>query len=166
MSLSCVEFKGQKYLSFQSEGNAAQFALPFAKHVCKGIGYDIGYSKPDWKLPEAIGIDLADKTDPYHANNLPIQKVDYIFSSHCLEHTAHWVQTLQYWIDHIKTGGVVFLYLPDISQRYWRPWSNVKHNHVLTPSILKAFFNDNARTKHLFVSQVDLNNSFMVVVQI
>jgi predicted SAM-dependent methyltransferase len=166
MSLACIEFKGQEYLAFQSKGNAAQFALPFAKHICKGIGYDIGYSKPEWKLVDAIGIDLSDEKDLYHADNLPKENVDFIFSSHCLEHTPKWATTLQYWIDHVKTDGVIFLYLPDVSQKYWRPWSNLKHNHVLTPQIVKMFFDDNERTKKLFVSEVDLNNSFMVVVQV
>jgi predicted SAM-dependent methyltransferase len=163
--LECIEFEGDQYLAFQSKGNAAQFAFPFAKHICKGSGYDVGYSKPEWKLPGAIGIDLADIKDEYNADNLPEQKVDFIFSSHCLEHVPNWSRTLQYWIDHVKIGGIIFLYLPDMSQKYWRPWSNFKHNHVFTPEIVKALFNDNKRTQKLFVSQVDLNNSFMVVAQ-
>jgi len=35
------------YPLFQSKGNAAQFAIPFAKYICKGTGYDIGYCKEE-----------------------------------------------------------------------------------------------------------------------
>ena len=40
-----IEYKGDKYPSFQTIGNASQFAIPFAKHVCKVFGYDIGCMK-------------------------------------------------------------------------------------------------------------------------
>ena len=164
--LATIEFKGEQYLAFQTEGNASQFVKPFAQKVCIGTGYDIGYSRDEWKLPGAIGIDLADNKDEFHADNLPEEKVDYIFSSHCLEHVPNWSLTLQYWSEHIRPGGIIVLYLPDFSQHYWRPWHNRKHCHVLTPEIVKAFFDDHSRTEKLFVSQVDLNNSFTVMVQL
>jgi SAM-dependent methyltransferase len=149
------------YPLFQTLGNASQFAIPFAKHVCKGVGYDIGFSREEWKFPGAIGID-SNLNNGYDANHLPDGQVDYIYSSHCLEHVEDWVSTLEYWIDHIKSGGVLFLYLPDISQSYWRPWFNRKHKHVFTPSILQTFLQDH-QMKQIFVSQIDLNNSFMVM---
>ena len=37
-----------EYPKFQSIGNASQFAIPFAKHVCKGNGVDIGCNRLDW----------------------------------------------------------------------------------------------------------------------
>jgi hypothetical protein len=54
------------------------------------------------------------------------------------------------------------LYLPDFSQKYWRPWNNKKHNHVFIPEFLKDFLKDH-NMKNIFVSGIDLNNSFMVV---
>ena len=53
-----VSFKDSKYPLFQSFGNASQFSIPFAKYYCKGLGYDIGFCKEEWKFPGAIGIDL------------------------------------------------------------------------------------------------------------
>lgn len=153
-----VHFQNESYPLFQSQGNASQFAIPFAKHYCKGIGYDIGYCKEEWKLPDAIGIDLGE----YHANHLPDQKVDYIYSSHCLEHVDDWVQTLEYWISKLKEGGILFLYLPDFSQKYWRPWNNRKHRHCFTSEIIKEFMKDHGM-KHIQVSGIDLNHSFMIV---
>jgi len=159
--MNIIEFKNNKYPKFQSEGNAAQFALPYAKHFCKGNGLDIGYSQEEWKFPGARGIDYC-LNDGFHADNLPGDKYDYIFSSHCLEYVNNWSLTLEYWISKIKENGILFLYLPDISQCYWRPWHNKKHNHCLTPELLRLFLEDH-NMKLIFISGIDLNNSFMVV---
>lgn len=157
--MDLVEFANEKYPKFQTIGNASQFAIPYAKYYCKGKGYDIGYCKEEWKLPGAIGID---KTEEYDANHLPEEKMDYIYSSHCLEHVDNWIETLEYWIDKLKEGGILFLYLPDFSQKYWRPWNNKKHKHCLTPELLQNFMLDH-KMKNIYVSGIDLNNSFMVV---
>lgn len=78
MQMNTINYKDTVYPSFQAEGNASQFAVPYALKFCKGIGYDIGFCKEEWKLPGAIGIDSS-LDDEYHAMNLPQQNVDYIF---------------------------------------------------------------------------------------
>lgn len=160
MSNKFIEYKGDRYPSFQAEGNASQFAIPFAKHICVGIGVDIGFGKKQWKFPGAIGADISDESNPYHATHLP-DELDYIYSSHCLEHVPDWVGTLIYWISKLKDGGVLFLYLPHRSQRYWRPWNNRKHLHILDPEMIEDCLKSLGMSE-LFVSGVDLNNSFMV----
>lgn len=163
-----IEFKGKFYPKFQAEGNAARFAIPFALQVCKGSGFDIGYAKEEWKFPGAIGIDLVAEReewrDPY---NLPAMKnsMDYIFSSHCLEHLSHWVNALEHWATKLKPGGTLFLYLPEFSQTYWRPWNNRKHIHCFTPDIIRKFLLDSGIFKSVFVSERDLNNSFMAIAE-
>ena len=142
MPIETVNFKESVYPRFQSEGNAAQFAVPYAQRVCKGVGYDIGCCKKEWAFPNAIPIDL-DLDDEWDAFNLPDQKVDYIFSSHCLEHIA-------------------FLYLPDYSQEYWRPWNNKKHINMFSSQIIKDYMTDKGY-KNTFVSGIDLNNAFMTM---
>src|SRR5690606_23995581 len=102
--MECVEFNKKKYPLFQKWGRASQFAIPYALHVCKGEGYDIGCMKREWAFPNAIPIDLSFEDD-YHALNLPKKNVDYIFSSHCLEHIDGWVDVLNYWHETIKKGG-------------------------------------------------------------
>ena len=160
--IETINYRNSEYLKFQSQGNASQFAIPFAKHICKGNGYDIGCMKPEWAFPGATPIDLK-FDDPWDANNLPENvQPDYIFSSHCLEHVPDWVDTMNYWYDKLRTGGVLFLYLPDFSQKYWRPWNNRKHMHVFTPEIINQYMID-CGYKNIFVSGVDLNNSFMIV---
>ena len=161
--MEIINFEGENYPLFQSKGNASQFSIPFAIHFCKGTGYDIGFCKEEWKLPNAIGIDIC-LNNGYHANNLPDEKVDFIYSSHCLEHVDNWIETLELWISKIKENGILFLYLPDFSQKYWRPWNNRKHKQCLTPDILKIFFQDK-KLKNIFVSGIDLNNSFIIVGQ-
>lgn len=156
-----IQFNNQTYPGFQSSGNAAQFAVPYAKHFCIGFGYDIGCMKKEWAFPGAYPIDIT-FDDGFHANNLPTKKADYIFSSHCLEHVDDWVSTLDYWHDRLKVNGVLFLYLPDYSQHYWRPWNNRKHKHVFFPEMIKDYMNDR-NFSNVFISGVDLNNSFMAV---
>jgi len=43
--IEIIEFQGHRYPKFQSDGNAARFCRPFALEVCKGVGFDIGYSR-------------------------------------------------------------------------------------------------------------------------
>lgn len=165
MPLATIEHGGNTYLQFQTEGNASQFIIPFAQKVCKGVGYDIGYCKEAWKLPGATGIDISDGSG-YHANNLPEGVlVDYIFSSHCLEHVDNWTYTLEYWLKHLKTGGILFMYLPDYSQTYWHPWSNRKHQTIMNPQYISDFLRFKG-CKNVFVSGVDLNNSFTIVCEV
>ena len=161
MKIPTVSFNKISYPAFQSTGNAAQFAIPYAKHVCVGEGYDIGCMKREWAFPGAIPIDLS-FDDPWEAFNLPAGKVDYIFSSHCLEHLPDWVRTLDYWLSCLNTRGVLFLYLPDYSQEYWRPWNNRKHLNIFTPEIIKDYMHHN-KFENVFASGVDLNNAFMVM---
>jgi predicted SAM-dependent methyltransferase len=161
MPIETVDFKESVYPRFQSEGNAAQFAIPYALHVCKGVGYDVGCGKKGWAFPNARPIDL-NLDDEWEALNLPEQKVDYIFSSHCLEHIDRWVDVMDYWYDVLKTGGTLFLYLPDYSQEYWRPWNNRKHINMFSPQIIKDYMTDKGY-KNIFVSDVDLNNAFMTM---
>lgn len=159
--IEIVEYKGHKYPLFQTKGFASKYAFPFAEEVCKGVGYDIGCMKPEWSLPGSIPIDLSFE-DGYHATNLPDGEVDYIFSSHCLEHVNDWVRILDYWTTKIKSNGTLFLYLPDYSQVYWRPWNNTKHVNIFKPEFIKDYMEANGY-KNVFVSGVDLYNAFMAI---
>ena len=158
--MDLIEFNGRNYPRFQAEGNAAQFAIPFARHVCRGKGYDIGCTKKEWSFPGSIPIDVTFE-DSFHATNLPEAGVDYIFSSHCLEHLPNWVEVLDYWTSVLKPGGVLFLYLPHYNQEYWRPWYNRRHKVIFTPQVLKDYM-AHQKYKHVFWSERDLNDSFMI----
>lgn len=161
--IQTTEYKGELYPIFQTEGNAAKFAIPFAQQICNGKGYDIGCNRLEWCMPGAIPIDPV--IDPSNdALNLPDEEVDFIFSSHCLEHISDWVGVLDYWKTKIKPGGVLFLYLPHPDQIYWRPWNNRKHVHILDPKYIKEYLVDRG-FKNVFVSERDLNHSFICIAE-
>jgi predicted SAM-dependent methyltransferase len=100
--------------------------------------------------------------DGFHAFNLPEQCVDYIHSSHCLEHLTDWVEALQYWISKLKPGGLLFLYLPHKDQTYWLPWNNRKHKHVLDAKLIKSCI-ESFGMENVVYSDRDLNYSFALI---
>ena len=188
--IEIINYKDLIYPSFQSKGFASEFAIPYAKKICKGIGVDVGCNRIDWMyegdilnsenvnhyekwLNDVISSNKTSNSFPidpvinkYDALNFPekCSDLDYIFSSHCLEHLQDWVSVLDYWTSKLKNGGVLFLYLPDYSQVYWRPWNNRKHLNILSPDIIKDYLIDKGYSK-VFVSSIDLNNSFMAMAE-
>ncbi len=168
--IETIEFKGETYLELQSKGNAQKFARPFAEEIIKPgfdkVGYDIGCKYAEWSLPNSLLVDP--EIDSEHdAMKLPRMNVDYVFSSHCLEHLANWVDALEHWHKALKRNGILFLYLPSMEdQNYWRPWHNRKHIHYLNPDIMQKYFEDNENMwQKVFVSGTDLNCSFYCVAE-
>lgn len=162
--MDTIHYNGENYPAFQASGFAARFAFPFAAELCNGVGYDIGCNRKEWCLPFAIPIDpLIDWT--VDAYNLPDRTVDFIFSSHCLEHLRNWVEALDYWATKIRSGGILFLYLPHPTQQYWLPWGNKKHIHILFPEVIEQYLRDRQVWKNIFVTGRDLNHSFYVVAE-
>jgi SAM-dependent methyltransferase len=161
--MEIIEFKDRIYPAFQSKGFASKFAFPFAHEVCHGLGLDIGCNRLEWCFPGALPVDPV--INEFHAYDLPEDQWDYIFSSHCLEHLPHWVNALDYWTTKIKSGGTLFLYLPHPSQSYWNPWHNRKHVHIFYPENIYAYLRDSGKYTKIFVSGVDLNNSFMAMAE-
>ena len=123
------EFEGDVYPSFLKNGNAMQYIEPIAKQFCRGVGLDIGPG--EWPLPGARPIDLKRGGD---AMNLPEGTWSYAFSSHCLEHLPNPVAAIEHWKTRLCAGGVLFLYLPHPSQKYWRPSRCRKHLHTFHPA--------------------------------
>jgi SAM-dependent methyltransferase len=159
--MNILTYKGRDYPHFQAEGNASQFAIPFAKHFCKGYGIDVGCNRQDWCFPGAIGVDLNFK-DGNTAYSFEYKDLDYVYSSHCLEHLPDWVTALDYWTANLKPGGVLFLYLPHYNQEYWRPFNNRKHIHMFSVESIKDYMVDRNYI-NIFHSDRDMNDSFMIV---
>ena len=154
-----IQYNNKIYPELQTQGFASQYAFPFAKKFCSGKGYDIGCMKEEWALPGAIPVDINLDNNSYSAYNLPKEKVNYIFSSHCLEHLEHWVKAIEYWS---TLCDVLFLYLPHYDQEYWRPWNNTKHRHVLTPDIVSECMQQYFQ-QVITTTGWDLNHSFYSV---
>jgi len=159
--IEVISHNGNLYPKYQSTGFAAKFAFPFAKEVCKGVGVDVGCNRAEWAFPGAKTVD-PEIDRSMHATNFPYDNLDYVFSSHCLEHLYDWVEALDYWYDKLKSGGVLFLYLPDYSQTYHRPWSNRKHKNIFNSTIIVDYMTDKGYS-NIFSSGVDLYNAFMVM---
>lgn len=187
--MDLITFDNNKYPQFQSEGFASKFAFPYAKEVCKGRGVDVGCNRIEWMLySENYNDNLYEYTIEFTDNDIgnltfPIDPIldysalgrtfdamyfpkfcdnlDFVFSSHCLEHLDGWVGVLDYWTSRLHYGGVLFLYLPDYSQHYWRPWNNRKHKNIFTPEIIYDYM-VSVGYVNIFKSGVDLNNSFMI----
>lgn len=173
MPIETINFRDTQYPLLQTKGFASKFAFPFAEEICKGVGVDVGYCKPEWKLKGATGIDdgkvcFSDGREAalnVSATDFPEYKLDYIFSSHCLEHLSDWVGVLDYWGVKLKQGGVMFLYLPNADkQEYWRPMFNRKHCNWLNPSMILSYFYSR-EYKNIFVSGNDLNDSFYAIAE-
>jgi SAM-dependent methyltransferase len=152
------EYKGNIYPEYIKYGNACQFIAPFALQFCKGIGLDVGASK--WPLPGAIPVDLSNGTDGM--NLLDYGTVDFIFSSHCLEHLVNPVAAIEHWFSRIRSDGVLFLYLPSDEMEYWLPQNNRKHLHTWKPEQMGKMLIDLGFEKVIW-SQRDLAWSFAVV---
>lgn len=172
MPIETITHNGNMYPAFQASGFAARFAFPFAVELCKGVGYDIGCNRDEWKLPNAFGIDKGFYLygREWDATHLPqdqgnVFTVDYIFSSHCLEHIPDWVGVLNHWAMALRPGGVLFLYLPHPDQSYWRPWYNRKHVNVLHPDDVYQYLTQSSYWVKAMVSGRDLNHSFYAVAQ-
>lgn len=96
---------------------------------CKGKGVDIGGG--NWPLPGARPIEDCMEENAYlireHSKSL-----DFVFSSHCLEHLNRPERALKEWIRVIKPGGILYLYLPHPDYIPWRKESMPKwHKHNL-----------------------------------
>ena len=159
--IKTIEYKGSPYLSFQTQGKASQFAIPFAKHICEGVGVDVGCNRLEWAFPGAYPVDPA--INEYNALNFPYEDLDYIFSSHCLEHIPDYMAALRHWTKHLKQGGILFLYLPHADCAYWKPWKmpTRKHLHQFDASQVREMLGS-LGYKNVFASGRDAAYSFCV----
>lgn len=157
MHKNLFEYEGRLYPSYLKSGNAMQFFAPFALHFCEGNGLDVGAGR--WPFPGATPIDLENGGD---AMGLPSGEYDYIVSSHCLEHLANPVAALEHWKTRLRRGGVLCLYLPHPSMRYWQTTRNKKHLHEWRPLQMERIVRDLGFVD-IITGRRDLSWSFAVV---
>lgn len=157
MNSMLFEYSGDTYPDYLRNGNAMQFFAPFAAHFCKGRGLDVGCG--DWPLRGAIDVDMKRGGDAMH---LPGEAWDFIVSSHCLEHIINPVSALLHWIERLRSGGVLCLYLPHPDQKYWLPQNCRKHLHSWHPSQMAQIVRDLGMVDVIH-SERDLAWSFAVV---
>lgn len=132
-------YEGEFYPDYLTVGGAGCAVFRKALGFCKGRGVDIGAGL--WPLPGAIPID--ERCGQHTVNRIsdfPGHDLDFVFSSHCLEHIKDWRAALAAWLRLIKQGGVIFLYLPHPSCRIWHPGSPFvgdSHTWIPEPEVIK-----------------------------
>lgn len=149
-------YKNKRYPGYLKQGNACQYITPIAKKFCQGIGVDVGANK--WPFPGAMPIDEMTGGSAYEVP----EGLDYVFSSHCLEHLEDPIKALENWKKALKPKGVLFLYLPHPEMEYWLPQNCRKHLHSWTPEEMAKILED-LGFKDILYSQRDLAWSFSVV---
>lgn len=134
------EYKGKFYPDYLTVGGAGHAIFREALRHCRGNGVDVGAGL--WPLPGAIPIDIwrgpgASKL----ISDIEDGSLDFVFSSHCLEHNEDWQAVLGEWISKLKPGGIVFLYLPHPECGIWEvgsPFVGDGHKWTPTPEIIKS----------------------------
>lgn len=119
----------------------------------RGRGLDLGCgANKVW--PHAIGVDNYTDTQLFGVAMKPdvmcdvtklepfsSASMDYVYSSHCLEHIEDWKGALKEWWRVIKPAGFLILYLPDEDDypKVGEPHANVDHKwNVNIPRVVDA----------------------------
>ncbi len=110
------------YPDYLTVGGAGHAIFPEALKYCQGKGIDVGAGL--WPLPGATPVDLWRGSGTNKCvGDFEKDSLDYVFSSHCLEHIEAWHESLREWINRIRLGGTIFLYLPHPDCTIWHPGS-------------------------------------------
>ncbi len=91
----------------------------------------------------AIGIDT--NYPGYDGLTLPFEteSQDAVYSSHCLEHIPHYIQSIQEWYRVTKLGGHIIVVVPSamlFERRKRPPLRNTDHKRCYTPASLLSEF--------------------------
>jgi ADP-heptose:LPS heptosyltransferase/SAM-dependent methyltransferase len=114
----------------------------------RGTGLDIGCG-PHKAFPHFIGVDSKKDSalfgieftpdnvveDASRLPQVPDGRLDFVFSSHLLEHIEDYAAALAEWWRTIKDGGHLVLYLPhrDLYPNIGQPGANIDHKHDFLP---------------------------------
>lgn len=103
--------------------NQIQFIKQKALQWCRGTGLDIGAGKSP--LDDSIPIEDNNEENAYKLKRED-ESMDYVFSSHCLEHLDDPKKALSEWTRVLKQEGILYLYLPSQNYIPWRKESMPK----------------------------------------
>jgi len=147
--------KSKTWPPYLFQGNATKWIQDKALAFCKGDGIDFGAGK--WCLRGAIPVD---HSTYFGIEDIDLASLDYVYSSHCLEHIYSWKLILRGLIARIKPNGIIFLYLPHkISP--WTGWR--KHKWIPTTEIILEAFKEMGVDTLTYTDMPDAYQSFFVV---
>jgi SAM-dependent methyltransferase len=133
-------YKDGFYPDYLTVGGAGAAIFALALDYCRGKGIDVGAGF--WPLPGAVAVDLWKGPGAGRSlNDFEDGSLDYVFSSHCLEHIENWREALAEWISKLHPKGILFLYLPHPACAIWHPASPFVgngHKWIPTPDTIKG----------------------------
>ena len=128
----CYKYGKEVYPEYLFQKKASSYIKDRALKYCRGKGIDIGAGA--WPLEGAIPIENVPEENAYKLDRFGDNSLDFVFSSHCLEHLKKWDKALLLWIQKLKPEGILFLYVPHESMRLWRPGEIFGMAHVWSPT--------------------------------
>ena len=151
------------YPDYLKKGGAIEGVKFFAQKYCQGKGIDIGASS--WPLPGSRAIENKDEENAYKIKEKD-NALDFVFSSHCLEHLDKWELALKEWHRVLKKEGILFLYLPHPACGMWLPQANKYHKWSPDPNVISEYLEDELNMKIKEITHLpDAYMSFVVVAE-
>ncbi len=153
-------YKGQLYPQYLFKKHGMDYVKDKALVYCRGYGLDIGCGATP--LPGAIGIEDNPEENAYKLDRFADGSLDYVFSSHCVEHLKDWPVALRLWIRKLKPGGILFTYVPHRDMVLWRPGEVMGYQHFWSPTYetLNKFMVENGMEVVEFAGEHDKYWSF------
>lgn len=127
------------YPDYLKHGNMSEAVVFLAGKYCHGKGVDIGAG--EWPIKGARAIENGKEENAYHLNEKN-DSLDFVFSSHSLEHLGKWQDALREWHRVLGAGGTLFLYLPHPSCKMWQKEINKFHEWDIDFEDLQKFIVD------------------------
>jgi ubiquinone/menaquinone biosynthesis C-methylase UbiE len=155
--------KSKLYPDYLKRGNMSQGIKLLAEKYCSGKGVDVGAS--NWPIAGARVIENKKEENAYIIKEQD-NSLDFVFSSHCLEHLECWEKALKEWHRVLKDEGVLFLYLPHSVCEMWLPGVNKYHKWSPDPKIVSEFLEKELKMKIKEITYLpDAFMSFVIVAQ-
>lgn len=155
--------KSKLYPDYLKRGNMSQAMQSLAKKYCQGKGIDVGAS--NWPIAGARPIENKKEENAYKIQEKD-NSLDFVFSSHCLEHLDKWGAALKEWHRVLKNQGILFLYLPHPTCEMWLPQVNKYHKWSPDPKIVSEFLEKELKMKIKDITYLpDAFMSFMIIAE-
>jgi len=155
--------KSKFYPNYLKRGNMSQGIKSLAEKYCLGKGVDVGAS--NWPISGSRVIENKKEENAYIIKEQD-NSLDFVFSSHCLEHLDKWQDALKEWYRVLKHEGVLVLYLPHPSCEMWLPEVNKYHKWSPEPKVIEEFLSKELKMKIKEISYLpDGYLSFVVIAE-
>jgi SAM-dependent methyltransferase len=158
-------YKSTKYYpDYIKHGAAVEGVKYLAQKYCKGKGVDVGAG--NWSIDGAKAVENNENETAYKLLEND-ESLDYVFSSHLLEHLDKPQVAIEEWSKKLKSGGILFMYLPHPACHMWKK-ENLSEHHLWNPDpyYLEELFNNDSRFNMEYITYLpDGYMSFVVVIR-